>query len=113
MKPILPALALLALLPAGAALADDDDCRGPAATMPMQEAALQVAASYGWTLRGVEIDDGCYEVWASDAAGNLVKADVDPATLNVRKARIEAFAPVPAPAAAPAATPAPAGTGPN
>ncbi|WP_413875788.1 PepSY domain-containing protein [Albidovulum sp.] len=102
MKPILAALALLAFLPAGAALADDDDCVTPAVMMPMQEAAAQVAGNYGWTLRAMEIDDGCYEVRAADPGGNLLKVKIDPATLDVLKARIEAFAAV---NGTPAATP--------
>lgn len=91
MKPMLAALVLLAALP-GAALADDDDCVTPAAAMPLHEAAAQVAGNYGWTLRAMEIDDGCYEVRATDRGGNLLKVEIDPATLDVLKARITAFA---------------------
>lgn len=91
MKPMLAALVFLAALP-GAALADDDDCVTPAAAMPLHEAAAQVAGNYGWTLSAMEIDDGCYKVRAADPGGNLLKVEIDPATLDVRKARIEAFA---------------------
>lgn len=92
MKPILAALAVLAALPAGAALADDDDCVSRATALPLQEAAAQVAGNYGWTLSAMEIDDGCYKVRAADPGGNLLKVEIDPTTLDVRKARIEAFA---------------------
>ena len=43
MKKTLTALALIALLPAGAALADDDDCNAPRDQWQPREAAMQLA----------------------------------------------------------------------
>lgn len=91
MKTTLAALALLAAVPAGAALADDD-CRVPPARMQSWEAVTQLASDYGWTIHWMEIDDGCYEVFVTDRGGNAIKAEIDPATLDVIKARIKAFA---------------------
>ncbi len=88
---MLATLALLAAVPAGAALADDD-CRVPPARMQSSDAVTQLANDYGWTIHGMEIDDGCYEVLATDRGGNAIKAEIDPATLDVIKARIKAFA---------------------
>jgi hypothetical protein len=34
----------------------------------------------GYTVRGIEIDDGAYEVTANDAKGTRVEADLDPST---------------------------------
>ncbi len=103
MKRMLSALALLAALPAGAALADDDDCRVSPAQMQSWDAVAQLANDYGWTIRSMEIDDGCYELMITDVGGNLLKAKIDPATLDVIKARIKAYAVEgTAPAAAPA-----------
>ena len=50
MKKTLTALALIALLPAGAALADDDDCNAPRDQWQPREAAMQMAEQNGtWT----------------------------------------------------------------
>ena len=50
MKTTLAALALAALLPAGAVLADDDDCKAPRDTWQPREAAMQLAKANGWTV---------------------------------------------------------------
>lgn len=102
MKTMLSTLALLALLPAGVALADDD-CVGPPAQAQSWEAVNQLAKDYGWTVREMEFDDGCYELLVTDKGGNTLKAEIDPATLTVMKARIKAFAVPDTPPAAPPA----------
>lgn len=82
MKTTLTALVLAALLPAGAVLADDD-CDVPRNQWQSREAALQLAERNGWTVRGVEIDDGCYEIEARDRDGRKIELKIDPATLQV------------------------------
>jgi hypothetical protein len=83
MKKTLIALSLLAALPAGAALADDDDCSVPRNQWQPIEAARQVAQDKGWTVRKVEIEDGCYEVEGRDSSGRKMEAKFDPATLQL------------------------------
>jgi hypothetical protein len=83
MKKTLTTLALVALLPAGAALADDDDCSVPRSQWQPREAALQVAQQNGWTVRDFEIDDGCYEIEGRDRDGREIEVKLDPATLQV------------------------------
>lgn len=83
MKKTLAALALIALLPAGPALADDDDCRAPRAQWQSQEAAMQLAEKNGWTVREFEIDDGCYEIEGRDSQGREFEVKLDPATLQI------------------------------
>ncbi|MBJ6370794.1 MULTISPECIES: PepSY domain-containing protein [Rhodobacterales] len=83
MKKTLTALAILALLPAGAALADDDDCTAPRDTWQPREAALQVAQKNGWTVQDFEIDDGCYEIDGRDGDGREIEVKLDPATLQI------------------------------
>lgn len=66
MKTTLTAIALAALLPAGAVLADDDDCKAPRDTWQPREAAMQLAKANGWTVQDFEVDDGCYEIEGRD-----------------------------------------------
>ena len=83
MKKTLTAFALIALLPAGAALADDDDCRVPRDQWQPREAAMQAAEQNGFTVREFEIDDGCYEIEGRDREGRAVEVTFDPATLQI------------------------------
>ena len=83
MKKTLTALALIALLPAGAALADDDDCNAPRDQWQPREAAMQMAEQNGWTVRVFEIDDGCYEIEGRDQDGREIEVKLDPATLQI------------------------------
>lgn len=83
MNKTLTIFALAALLSAGAALADDDDCSVPRSQWQPREAAMQVAEKNGWTVRKFEIDDGCYEIEGRDAAGREIEVKLDPATLQV------------------------------
>lgn len=85
MRKTLTALALAALLPAGAALADNDDndCSVAHSQWQPRDAVLQVAQDNGWTVRDFEIDDGCYEIEGRDSDGRMVEVKLDPATLRV------------------------------
>ncbi|MFV1878646.1 PepSY domain-containing protein [Nioella sp.] len=83
MKKTLSAFALIALLPAGAALADDDECHAPRDQWQPREAAMQLAEQNGWTVREFEIDDGCYEIEGRDQDGREIEVQLDPATLEI------------------------------
>lgn len=89
MKKTLTALAIVALLPAGAALADDDECPASRGQWQPREAALQLAKENGWTVRDVEIDDGCYEIEGRDREGRKIEVKLDPATLQVIEMELE------------------------
>ena len=82
MKRILTILALLAMLPAGVALADDD-CFVPMVNWQPREAVARLAAEKGWTVRRIKIDDGCYEIDGRDAQGRRIEVTIHPATLEV------------------------------
>lgn len=109
MKTTLAALALAALLPAGAVLADDDDCKAPRDQRQPREAAMQLAKANGWTVEDFEIDDGCYEIEGRDRDGREIEVKLDPATLKVVEMEYEdddnrgARNPAPAGAVAPPA----------
>ncbi|MFC0339484.1 PepSY domain-containing protein [Paracoccus niistensis] len=109
MKRMLATLAIMAALPAGAVLADDD-CPASPDRAQSWDAVVQLARDYDWTITSMEMDDGCYELRVTDVGGNSIKAEVDPATLQVIEAKLghsgrDGKAPAPeAPAAAPAAT---------
>jgi hypothetical protein len=75
-------LGFLAVLPAAAALADDD-CFVPMAEWQPREAVARLAEENGWTVRRIKIDDGCYEIDGSDAAGRRIEVTIHPATLQV------------------------------
>lgn len=107
MKKLMMTVAAMAMLPASAALAGEDDCKVPQADRASWAAVMQLAEDYGWTIDRMEVDDGCYKLRVKDIGGNVIKADVDPGTLQVLKARIRFSEGSPAVSATPAvATPA-------
>ena len=57
MRKALTMLVLALVLPAGAALADDD-CRVPMADWQPREAVTALAQERGWTISGIKIDPG-------------------------------------------------------
>jgi len=89
MKKTLTILAFLVALPAGAVLADDDDCFVPMADWQPREAVAQLAQDKGWTVRRIKIDDGCYEIDGRDAEGRRIEVTVHPATLQVIEIEFE------------------------
>lgn len=82
MKTTLTILAILAVLPAGAAFGDDD-CLVPMTDWQPRAAVAQLAAENGWSVRRIKIDDGCYEIDGSDADGRQIEVKIHPATLEV------------------------------
>lgn len=84
-----PTLVALALVAAGAAQADDDDCRGKMAEWRSSEETRAYVAGLGIEIRKLEIDDGCYEIDGRDADGNKVELKLEPATLGLRELEVE------------------------
>jgi hypothetical protein len=82
MRRTLTILALVASLPAGAALADDD-CFVPMADWQPREALAQLAADQGWKVRRIKIDDGCYEIDGRDRQGRAIEVKIHPGTLQI------------------------------
>ncbi|WP_413868688.1 PepSY domain-containing protein [Albidovulum sp.] len=94
MRRSLAILTLAGVLAAGPALADDD-CLVPMADWQPREAVARLAAGQGWTVRRIKIDDGCYEIKGSDAAGREIEVTVHPATLQVIEIDYEDGRPAP------------------
>ncbi len=88
MKTTLTIIALLAVLPAAAAFADDD-CFVPMADWQPRDAVSRLAEENDWTVRRIKIDDGCYEIAGSDAEGRRIEVTVHPATLQVMEFEYE------------------------
>ena len=82
MRKALTMLVLALVLPAGAALADDD-CRVPMADWQPREAVTALAQDRGWTISGIKIDDGCYEIDGRDAQGRAIEVKLHPGTLQI------------------------------
>ncbi|MFW2543956.1 PepSY domain-containing protein [Primorskyibacter sp. 2E107] len=82
MTKTLTILAVLAVFPAGVALADDD-CFVPMANWQPRASVVRLADENGWTVRRIKIDDGCYEIDGRDAEGRAIEVTVHPATLQV------------------------------
>ena len=84
----LPALALAALLTAGAAPAqfvnhDTVKCEGIAKDEMKPQMELQrKLVGEGWKVRQVKTFNGCYEVYGFDAKGQRVEAFFDPKTFD-------------------------------
>ncbi|MHC8299161.1 PepSY domain-containing protein [Pseudomonas sp. ZS1P83] len=80
--------ALLSLLVSGYALADDD-CNDPVSDwQPRETLRQQVEQQYGWSVRRIKVDDGCYELKGLDRKGNTIEASYSPASLRLRTLEI-------------------------
>ena len=88
MTKTLTIIALLAVLPAAAAVADDD-CFVPMAEWQPRDAVARLAGENGWTVRRIKIDDGCYEIDGRDAQGRRIEVTIHPATLQVMEFEFE------------------------
>jgi hypothetical protein len=47
------------------------------------------ATSMGYKVRKIDIEDGCYEIYAIDKNGNRVEAYLNPVTAEVVKSKID------------------------
>lgn len=86
-NPMCPALLIVLGLTALPALAADD-CDVPIERWQPREAVMQMAAGRGWNVQRLKIDDGCYELRGTDAAGHRFKAKIDPETLATVKMEV-------------------------
>jgi hypothetical protein len=83
MRTPLTILILVTSLAVSGAVRADEDCTVPMAEWQPRVAVQQMAEAQGWTVRRIKIDDGCYEIDASDAEGRAIEVKVDPSTLAI------------------------------
>lgn len=81
--PALLAATLLAGSLTGGVARADDDCAAPMTDWQPRAAVAELAASRGWQVRRIRVDDGCYQILGQDAAGRSIEVTLDPATLAV------------------------------
>jgi hypothetical protein len=68
---------------ASPALAADRCNAGPESSWKPQGELEKILTDKGWSIRKVKIDDGCYEVYATDKDGNRKEVYFHPKTFEV------------------------------
>jgi hypothetical protein len=79
---------VLVLLSAGTAQASVR-CSVPMTEWQPRDAVTELAARNGWDVRRIKIDDGCYEIYATDINGRPFEVKVSPDTLEVIEVEYE------------------------
>ncbi|WP_416798187.1 PepSY domain-containing protein [Ciceribacter azotifigens] len=74
----------------GVALADDD-CDVPMADWQPRNVIQKMAEERGWTVRKIRTDDGCYQIFATDASGRQIEVKVNPSTMEIVEMEDESF----------------------
>lgn len=59
-----------------------ETCSVPKAEWQPEQALRQKLETDGWKINRIKIDDGCYEVYGSDANGNRAETYFDPKSLE-------------------------------
>jgi len=81
-------LALFTLIAAVAGIGSAsaaDVCQVPQAEWQPKEALQKKLETEGWTIKAIKLDDGCYEVYGTDASGARKETYFDPKTFEVMK----------------------------
>ena len=69
---------------------DDDDCGYVERSQWMSEEELRGKATrMGYNVRKIEVDDGCYEVYATDSKGQRVEVYMHPVSGDVVKWKLD------------------------
>ncbi|OYU38017.1 MAG: hypothetical protein CFE33_18340 [Pseudorhodobacter sp. PARRP1] len=89
MRTPLTILIVMTSLGLASAAQADEACTVPMADWQPRAAVQQMAEAQGWTVRRIKIDDGCYEIKATDAQGRAIEAKVDPSTLAIMELEFE------------------------
>ncbi len=68
--------------PAVSAQADENVCKAPMDQWQPREALQTKLEGQGWQVVRIKTDEGCYEVYATDAQGKKIEAYFDPHSLE-------------------------------
>jgi hypothetical protein len=85
MKTFALSILLLATIGAGTASAAEL-CQVPETEWQPKEALEQKLQAEGWKVKKVKVDEGCYEVYGTDASGARMEVYFNPKTFDVVKA---------------------------
>ncbi len=88
MKPIAAPLFFVSLLCAGMAKAEVE-CAVPMTQWQPRDAVMQLAITNEWAVRRIKIDDGCYELYGTDAQGREIEVKIQPGTLAILEIEYE------------------------
>lgn len=83
-----PAAALMLASVAAPALADDDDMRcsgGPSGARLSMDEVVKKAEEQGYTVRGAEMEDGCWEIYALGEDGGRYEMYLHPVSGEIVK----------------------------
>ncbi len=69
----------------------DDDCDVPMADWQPRNVIQKMAEERDWTVRKIRTDDGCYQIFATDASGRQIEVKVNPSTLEIVEMENESF----------------------
>ncbi len=81
MTRILLSVAVLSLMASGAAFASDT-CAVPKAEWQPEQTLRQKLEGAGWKINRIKIDNGCYEVYGTDAKGQRAETHFDPKSFD-------------------------------
>lgn len=89
MRKVIMLTGLVLGLASGSLVHASDRCNDPVANWQTNEAAVAHMQQFGWDVKRIKVDDGCYEVEGYDIDGNEVEAELEPASLAVRKLEVK------------------------
>ena len=81
--------ALAALALSSPAMAGGDYCYVPMSQWQTRAAAIRWAEAQGWQVQRIKIEDGCYELYATEKNEVEFEAKLNPATLEIIKLEYE------------------------
>jgi len=83
--------AMIAPMLAAPVYAGNRECYVPMKDWQSRTDVVQFVEAKGWTVVRVRIDDGCYEVFVTDADGVDFELRMDPRNLEILSSEVETF----------------------